>query len=139
MPVEYIAETPDALLAVAQQIVSYGRRIILLEGDLGAGKTTFVQALCRQLGSVEAVTSPTFSLINEYRDRAGMPIFHIDLYRLERIDDALQIGIEDYLASGAWCLIEWPELIASLIDTTVSLRVHITAEKDGSRKVRILM
>ena len=108
-------------------------------GEIGAGKTTFIQVICRQLGVDEAeVVSPTFALINAY-DVAGSSrqIYHMDLYRLESLDEALQIGIEDYLYGGDYCLIEWPELIEALLpDDTVRIKLEILG--DSSRKILFL-
>ncbi len=103
-------------------------------GEMGAGKTTFINALCRALGVEEDPTgSPTFSIINEYRsDTTAELIYHFDLYRIESLDQAFDIGVEDYFDSGALCLLEWPERIDDILpDDTV--RVHITVNPDGSR------
>ena len=107
-------------------------------GEMGAGKTTFINALCRALGVEEDPTgSPTFSIINEYRsDTTAELIYHFDLYRIESTDQALDIGVEDYFDSGALCLLEWPERIADILpDDTV--RVDITETPDGSRLLTI--
>ena len=103
-------------------------------GEMGAGKTTFINALCRTLGVEEDPTgSPTFSIINEYRsDTTAELIYHFDLYRIESLDQAFDIGVEDYFDSGALCLLEWPERIDDILpDDTV--RVRITVNPDGSR------
>ena len=103
-------------------------------GEMGAGKTTFINALCRALGVEEDPTgSPTFSIINEYRsDTTAELIYHFDLYRIESLDQAFDIGVEDYFDSGALCLLEWPERIDDILpDDTV--RVRITVNPDGSR------
>lgn len=103
-------------------------------GEMGAGKTTFINALCRALGVEEDSTgSPTFSIINEYRsDTTAELIYHFDLYRIESLDQAFDIGVEDYFDSGALCLLEWPERIDDILpDDTV--RVRITVNPDGSR------
>lgn len=107
-------------------------------GDMGAGKTTFINALCHALGVEEDVTnSPSFSIVNEYRsDTTAELIYHFDLYRLENIDEALDLGIEDYFDSGALCLLEWPERVEDLLpDDTV--RVSIWANDDDSRTINI--
>ena len=103
-------------------------------GEMGAGKTTFINALCRALGVEEDPTgSPTFSIINEYRsDTTAELIYHFDLYRIESLDQAFDIGVEDYFDSGALCLLEWPERIDDILpDDTV--RIRITVNPDGSR------
>lgn len=104
-------------------------------GEMGAGKTTFINALCRELGVGETTNSPSFSIINEYRsDTTAELIYHFDCYRLEDEREAEDIGVEDYFESGAVCLIEWPERIDSLLpDHTV--RVDVTAGDDGKRQL----
>ena len=109
-------------------------------GDMGAGKTTFINALCEVLGVDSAETaSPTFALINEYRSETTAElIYHFDLYRLESLDEALEIGVEDYFDSGAVCLIEWPERVADILpDDTV--RVDISEDADGSRLLKVTL
>ena len=107
-------------------------------GEMGAGKTTFISALCRALGVDEDLAnSPSFSIINEYRsDTTAELIYHFDLYRLENVDEALEIGVEDYFDSGALCLLEWPERIEPLLpDDTV--KVNITVNNDDTRTLTI--
>ena len=107
-------------------------------GDMGAGKTTFINALCRRLGVEDDVTnSPSFAIINEYRsDTTAELIYHFDLYRLDDIDEALEIGVEDYFDSGALCFLEWPERIEDIRpDDTV--RVDIRVNDDNSRDIII--
>lgn len=111
------------------------RKIILFEGGLGAGKTTTIKALCKYLQVKDATSSPTFSLINEYRTNSNQPVYHMDLYRLHTIEEALDIGIEEYLDSGAYVLIEWPEKIKPLLDTY--LNVFITRNSNGTREISI--
>ena len=109
-------------------------------GDMGAGKTTFIRALVQALGvDAEEANSPSFSLINEYRsDTTAELIYHFDLYRLESLDEALEIGVEDYFDSGAVCLIEWPERVADILpDDTV--RVDISEDADGSRLLKVTL
>lgn len=109
--------------------------VIAFFAPMGAGKTTFTSALCRALGvDADAVSSPTFSIINEYRDKRGNSIFHFDFYRIEKLSEALDIGLYDYLDSGRLCLIEWPENIEALLPEE-TLRVKITVLQDGSRKL----
>ena len=107
--------------------------VIAFYGSMGAGKTTFITALCRCLGvRADAVSSPTFAIINEYRTAAGEPVFHFDFYRISKLEEALDIGLYDYLDSGALCLMEWPENIEELLPEE-TLRVSITVNADGSR------
>lgn len=107
-------------------------------GEMGAGKTTFIRELCRVLGvEDDLANSPSFSIINEYRsDTTAELIYHFDLYRLESVDEALEIGVEDYFDSGALCLLEWPERIQPLLpDDTV--KVTIAVNPDNSRTVTV--
>lgn len=114
------------------------RTVYAFYGEMGAGKTTFINALCRKLGVEDDVTnSPSFAIINEYRsDTTAELIYHFDLYRLETIDEALEIGVEDYFDCGALCFLEWPERIADILpDDTV--RVDIKVNDDLSRDIVI--
>ncbi len=92
-----------------------GHRVFAFVGDMGAGKTTFISEVCRLLGADDDSGSPTFSIVNEYLDKSGKPIYHFDFYRLEYPEEALDIGVEDYFYSGHLCLIEWPDRIGSLL------------------------
>lgn len=113
-----------------------GNTLIAFYAPMGAGKTTFTTALCKALGVQEdAVSSPTFAIVNEYRGGLGQPIFHFDFYRIENPAEALDIGLYDYLDSGYLCLMEWPENIEGLLPEE-TLRVSISVQSDGSRMVR---
>ena len=108
-------------------------RIVALYAPMGAGKTTFTTAVCRVLGVREdAVSSPTFSIVNEYRTADGDSVFHFDFYRIEKIAEALDIGFYDYIDSGALCLMEWPENIEEILPDE-TLKVHISVSPDGAR------
>ncbi|MBR1578774.1 MAG: tRNA (adenosine(37)-N6)-threonylcarbamoyltransferase complex ATPase subunit type 1 TsaE [Bacteroidales bacterium] len=110
-----------------------GRRLVAFYAPMGAGKTTFTTALCRRLGvRADAVSSPTFAIINEYRAADGEPVFHFDFYRINKPEEALDIGLYDYLDSGALCLMEWPENIEDLLPPE-TLRVRIDVARDGVR------
>lgn len=91
------------------------QRVFLLFGEMGAGKTTLIKSLCLALGVSDTVNSPTFTLVNEYLDGHGDSVYHFDLYRLEKESEALDFGIEDYLCSGQYCFIEWPEKASRLM------------------------
>lgn len=109
------------------------RRLVAFYAPMGAGKTTFTTALCRRLGvRSDAVSSPTFAIINEYRTAAGEPVYHFDFYRITKPEEALDIGLYDYLDSGALCLMEWPENIEELLPEE-TLRVQISVAPDGAR------
>ena len=131
---------PDALEAAAKEFVSLmgDNTVFAFYGDMGAGKTTFINALCKVLGVDEEETnSPSFALINEYRsDTSAELIYHFDFYRLDNLEEALEIGVEDYFDSGALCLIEWPERVAAILPSdTVSVR--LTVNDDDSRTLTV--
>lgn len=109
-------------------------RVIAFHGEMGAGKTTFIKALCTEFGVTDNVASPTFAIINEYLAGDGSTIYHFDLYRMETIADLQNIGVEDYFYSGNFCLVEWPELAEPLFPNNV-LNVTITVLPDKTRKI----
>lgn len=132
--------TAEALPQAAQEFASLmgDETVYAFYGEMGAGKTTFIRELCRALGVEEDLAnSPSFSIINEYRsDTTAELIYHFDLYRLESVDEALEIGVEDYFDSGALCLLEWPERIEPLLpDDTV--KVSISVNPDDSHTLTI--
>jgi tRNA threonylcarbamoyladenosine biosynthesis protein TsaE len=131
----YYAGKPEELLPVAEAVLMAcsQTRVVALYGEMGAGKTTFVNYLCKVLGSVDQVQSPTFSMINEYRSGTGQPIYHFDFYRIRKPEEAFDIGYEDYFYSGAWCFIEWPGLIEQLLPEH-TLKVFF--EGDPLREIR---
>jgi tRNA threonylcarbamoyladenosine biosynthesis protein TsaE len=112
-----------------------GYTVIAFSGELGAGKTTFIQAICRKLGIEVEVNSPTFSLVNEYFSPEGNSIFHFDLYRIETADELFDMGYEEYFYSGSICLVEWPEKARALIPED-ALWVKIQVEKNETRIVQ---
>ncbi len=127
-------ESLDTIGTAAQQFIdSIGdAQIIAFYGSMGAGKTTFIKALCQHLGVEDVITSPTFALVNEYTDRQGNPIFHFDFYRIKRLEEVYDMGYEDYFYSGNLCLLEWPELIEEILPDD-AVRVKISVAADGSR------
>ena len=139
--------TPDQLAQAARQFIdSLGqRRIVAFHAPMGAGKTTFISAIVRQLGVEEPATSPTFAIVNEYHangnsqlstlnPQLSTPLYHLDLYRLRTLEEAVDIGLEDYLYSGAYCFIEWPDLAEPLLPDD-TCHVNITVNPDGSRDI----
>jgi tRNA threonylcarbamoyladenosine biosynthesis protein TsaE len=121
---EELAPAADLLLKSTPQ-----SRIFAFSGNMGAGKTTFIKALCKNLGAADNVSSPTFSLVNEYLAASGEKIFHFDFYRIKDISEAYDMGYEEYLYSGAWCFIEWPEKIAALIPEDA---INVLIEVNGA-------
>ncbi|MFC2580302.1 MAG: tRNA (adenosine(37)-N6)-threonylcarbamoyltransferase complex ATPase subunit type 1 TsaE [Bacteroidota bacterium] len=111
-------------------------RVFAFYGQMGAGKTTFIAAVCKALGIEEPVNSPTFAIVNEYVADNGETVYHFDCYRLNTLRDALNIGIEEYFASGNICFIEWAENIEELLPVD-TVRVNIVVEDDGSREVSV--
>ena len=129
--VEHIDDLSNVTTAL-EALLAKGYNIILLQGDLGSGKTTLTKVLCEKLGVLESVSSPTFSLVNEYFSPVLGTIYHMDLYRLEKTDDLVQIGLEEYLDSGQPCLIEWPGIADPYI-WMPHVRVNIRVETDNIR------
>ncbi|MEL1240220.1 tRNA (adenosine(37)-N6)-threonylcarbamoyltransferase complex ATPase subunit type 1 TsaE [Flavobacterium flavipallidum] len=122
---------------VAELIVAAKpNKVILFNGEMGAGKTTFIKQLCKTLGVNEATSSPTFSLVNEYEAANNQIIYHFDFYRLKKETEALDMGVDDYLYSGNWCFIEWAENIANLIPDNHSV-INIEALPDGKRLLKL--
>jgi len=130
-----------------QQIDQASARFLEITGDhrkfaftgaMGSGKTTLINAICRQLGVVNRVTSPSFALINEYRTRSGEVIFHFDFYRIKSIEEAFDLGYEEYFYSDAWCFIEWAEKAAEILPDDF-IRVNIEVLADNTRQVSLLL
>jgi tRNA threonylcarbamoyladenosine biosynthesis protein TsaE len=131
-----IASLENIAASAAVLLADYpDKRIFAFHGELGAGKTTFIKALCESLGVADAMSSPSFSIVNEYRDRNGQPVYHFDLYRLRQPEEALDIGFEEYLYSGNYCFIEWPEKAGELLpEETVHVDIR---ENDGKREITV--
>lgn len=109
-------------------------KVLAFYGAMGAGKTTFIKAVCEEMGVEDVITSPTFAIVNEYTDAEGQPVYHFDFYRIKKMEELYDMGYEEYLNSGGFCLMEWPEMIEeALPDDT--LRITIKENADGSRSV----
>ena len=109
------------------------RKVYAFYGKMGAGKTTFIKAVCEELGVADVITSPTFAIVNEYTGRAKA-IYHFDFYRIKKLEEVYDMGYEDYFYSGSLCFIEWPELIEDILPAD-AVRVNISEQEDGSRLV----
>ena len=134
LKIDSINDLPEAADAILEAL--NGRSIVAFWGEMGAGKTTLIRALCDRLGVTDTVTSPTFALVNEYHTETGEPIYHFDFYRINRIEEVFDFGYEEYFYSGNLCLIEWPEKIEGLLpEETLSVRIRITG--DESRTIEI--
>ena len=124
--------------AAKEFIAAMGENTVFaLYGKMGAGKTTFVKAVCKELGVTDVITSPTFAIVNEYRseDTAEL-IYHFDFYRINKLEEVYDMGYEDYFYSGALCFIEWPELVEELLPGN-TIKVSIEEQKDGTRTVTL--
>lgn len=128
------AEQLNDLEKVAKEIISLSENcpLILFHGELGSGKTTLIKNICNFLNVKEEVTSPTFSLLNQYLTKEGKLIYHFDLYRIQDLDEALDIGCDEYIDSGEICLIEWPEVIREILPDK---RLEIKVEIEGSKRI----
>lgn len=130
--VECLPEVAAEFLRLAE-----GKRIFAFHGSMGAGKTTFTKALCDCLGVCDTVNSPTFAIVNEYADTAGdIVAYHFDFYRLKSVTEAIDMGAEDYFYSGAYCFLEWPELVEDLLPED-ALHVSLTEQADGTRLIEL--
>jgi len=119
------------LPSAAKKIVqaTSGKRLLAFYGSMGAGKTTIIKAVCKILGSRDIVSSPTFTLVNEYKTIGGEAIYHIDFYRIRRTEEVFDFGIEEYFSSGSYCFMEWPELIQAILPPeTVNIRITVNNE-----------
>ena len=113
------------------------RTIFAFYGNMGAGKTTFIKAICEELGVEDVITSPTFAIVNEYRsEETSELIYHFDFYRIKKLEEVYDMGYEDYFYSGCLCFIEWPELIEDLLPED-AVRVQIEEREDGTRIVEM--
>ncbi|MDJ0645924.1 MAG: tRNA (adenosine(37)-N6)-threonylcarbamoyltransferase complex ATPase subunit type 1 TsaE [Flavobacteriaceae bacterium] len=122
---------------IAEELIDQvSDKILLFYGEMGVGKTTLIKELVKQLGSTDVVSSPTFSLVNEYLSHDGATIYHFDFYRIKNEVEALDIGIEDYLYDDNWCLIEWPDKVKNLLPLN-AVAIHLSNNEDGSRTITI--
>ena len=134
---EIIIKDIESIGTAARQFVNEigSHKVFAFYGTMGAGKTTFIKAVCEVLGVKDVITSPTFAIVNEYESDNG-PIFHFDFYRIKKLEEVYDMGYEDYFYSGSLCFIEWPELIEDLLPED-AVRVTITEQPGGMRKIEM--
>lgn len=132
--VDSVSELKDLAKFIADLLNQYP--VACFYGEMGAGKTTLIKEVCKEFGVTDDTSSPTFSIVNEYQDGSGKPIFHFDFYRIKNLREALDTGAADYLESGDPCLIEWPELIIDLIPVK-HLEININLVGMNSRMIKV--
>jgi len=133
MPEIYHCRTTEELPAIASRMLDYHKekRIFAFQGEMGAGKTTFIKSICNCLKVTDTVTSPTFAIVNEYLTEDSGSIYHFDLYRIKSWTEMMEIGYEDYFYSGNYCLLEWPEKIVNLLpEETVHVTIVVSKDSD---------
>jgi tRNA threonylcarbamoyladenosine biosynthesis protein TsaE len=125
--------------AIAAQLfeLAHQKKIWAFYGDLGAGKTTLIKAICEACGVTTEVSSPTFSLVNQYQTKLENPVFHFDFYRIKNLEEAYDIGYEEYFDSGNLCLIEWPEKIEPLLAKEDVLYISLTKTNESTRDIEV--
>lgn len=125
------SQLPEAAAFILEQAGT--AKVMLFDGEMGSGKTTLIKAICAKLGSTSHFSSPTYALVNEYNSPSGK-LYHFDLYRLKSMEELYDLGIEQYLDSGSFCFVEWPEFIKPVLEEE-HLRVNIQVRTDGSRQI----
>ncbi len=125
------------LAAIAKEVIAIAQhKTLLFRGEMGVGKTTLIKEICNVLGVQDRVSSPTFSLVNEYRTSANEVVFHFDFYRITNEEEALDMGVEEYLYQKNWCLIEWPENIENLLPLD-AVQIHLSVLDDEQRNIQL--
>ncbi len=130
--------TLDQIHAAAAKLItaSVGHPVLAFHGEMGTGKTTLIHALCEQMGVKDAISSPTFSIINQYKAKDGATVYHMDLYRIKDENEAMNAGVEDCLYSGNTCLVEWPEKVPAIFPPG-TLHIYISSVGNNERKLKI--
>lgn len=127
---EHIHEAAREFIAATKELSS----CLAFYAPMGAGKTTFIKAICEELGVNDVITSPTFAIVNEYTDGNGSPIYHFDFYRIKKMEELMDMGADEYFYSGNLCLMEWPEIVEDALPEDI-VKITITPQEDGSRIV----
>lgn len=135
---QILIENTDQLGKAAEEFIKHteGHNIFAFYGSMGAGKTSLIKAICNKLGSIDTVTSPSFTLVNEYKTRYGDILYHFDFFRIKKQEEVFDFGFEEYLESGRKCFMEWPEKVESLLPE-LTVEVHINVNTDNSREVKV--
>ena len=128
---KFVSGSENDLIIGAKKLIDQypSSRVFAFYGKMGAGKTTFIKVLCHHLGAIDIVQSPSFAIINEYQTNSGESLFHFDFYRIKKMEEAFDIGYEDYFYSGSYCFIEWPELIEELLPEG-TIKVFISGDSE---------
>lgn len=130
--------TLQQLPEIAKEVINYSKhKVLLFYGEMGVGKTTLIKEIVKQLGVLDNVSSPTFSLVNEYCTTKNKKIFHFDFYRIENEEEALDMGIEEYFYSNNWCLVEWPNKVENLLPLK-SVNITITQNSNQLRTIEVI-
>jgi len=127
-PIKISIRDKKHLTEAAEKFLKYfgEKRIFAFYGSMGAGKTTIIKAICKSLGAVDIVSSPTFTLVNEYRTSKGETLYHIDFYRIKKLEEVFDFGIEEYLTGDSYCFMEWPELVEEILPAgTINVRISV--------------
>ncbi len=123
--------------AARELLKLYGKnRIFAFYGGMGAGKTTIIKAICEELGAIDIISSPTFTLVNEYKTEEGESIYHIDFYRIKKQEEVFDFGVEEYLTGESWCFMEWPGLVEEILPPE-TVKVSITVDENEQRILSI--
>ena len=134
-----LAALPNAAIQVQQAIAASGATVVAFEGEMGAGKTTLIRALAAAMGVPDDVSSPTFALVNEYRDSRNNPVYHFDFYRIDSVEEAERMGAAEYFDSGYLCLIEWPARVAPLLpEPRLEVRLEVIGSKAREIQLKII-
>jgi len=129
--------TLENLDLISKEVITNAKnKILLFYGEMGVGKTTLIKEICKQLGVTDSISSPSFSLVNEYQALGKEKVFHFDFYRIEDEEEALDIGVEDYFDSNCWCLIEWPKNIENLLPLD-AVNIHLSILENGQRNIQL--
>ena len=135
---QFTARTPEEMDALAPEIIkAIGEsRVVAMDAPMGAGKTTLVKAICKALGSTSVVNSPTFAIINDYELPSGKALYHFDLYRLKNIEEAFNMGFDEYFYSGNYCFVEWPAIAEDILPEDSKI-LTIEVQPDGARLISV--